>query len=363
MKFLHAGDVHLGAVPESGTRLGALRGGEIWEAFRDVVDLCEREQVDLLLLPGDLFHGQPLLKEVKEADYLFRSLTHTKVVLCAGNHDYLQPKSHYYDVTFPENVTFLTDNREDSVYFPELNVEVFGLSYETKQISEPRYHFIKPSHPERINILLAHGNVLCNDKSIPVQKDIVENNGFDYVALGHLHNRIEVSGRMVYSGSLEPLNRGEIGEKGYIIGELEKEGNVPSKIEWNFVSHAKRQYLPVQVEVTPETTDLALIEKILEITNRWGREHMYLVTLTGTRSKEWNRNTEALVPILEKQGVFIISITDNTVPDFSVEILQEQHKGTLVGRFIRRMDEEEDRALGSLALQYGLQALLARDES
>ena len=125
MKFIHVGDVHLGAEPESGTDLGPLRKAELWEAFRDIIELCEREQVELLLLPGDLFHSQPLLKDVKEVDYLFRRLTKTKVVMIAGNHDCLLPSSHYYDVTFPEYVTFLMDTRVDSVYLPELNTEVF----------------------------------------------------------------------------------------------------------------------------------------------------------------------------------------------------------------------------------------------
>lgn len=362
MKFLHAGDVHLGAVPESGTGLGVLRHREIWDAFRDIIEICERDRVDLLLLPGDLFHGQPLLKEVKEVDYLFRRLTHTKVVMCAGNHDFLHPKSHYYDVTFPEHVTFLSDFRSDSVYFPELNAEVFGLSYETKQISEARYHAIKPEHPERINILLAHGNVLCNDKSIPIKKEYLLAAGFDYVALGHLHNRIEVDERIVYSGSLEPLNRGEPGEKGYILGELIKEGKVPAEIDRKFIPHAKRQYLPVRAEVTPNSTIFSVLEEIAEKVNRQGAEHMYLITLSGTRAQEMNRNTESLASLLESRGINVIRIADETTPDFSLETLREQHRGTLVGRFIQRMEEAEDKTLGSMALQYGLQALLGRDE-
>ena len=148
MRFLHLGDVHLGAEPESGTGLGAVRKAELWEAFRDIIELCERKQMDLLLIPGDLFHGQPLLREVKEVDYLFRRLTKTRVVMIAGNHDCLLPSSHYYDVTFPEHVTFLMDTRADSVFLPELNTEVFGASYETRQISEPRYDAIQIQHPE-----------------------------------------------------------------------------------------------------------------------------------------------------------------------------------------------------------------------
>lgn len=53
MKFIHLADAHLGAEPESGTALGPIRKKEIWDAFRDVIMICEKEQVDLLLLPGD----------------------------------------------------------------------------------------------------------------------------------------------------------------------------------------------------------------------------------------------------------------------------------------------------------------------
>ncbi len=362
MKFLHAGDIHLGAEPESGTGLGVVRRKEIWEAFRDLIAVCEKEQVDLLLIPGDLFHGQPLLREVKEVDYLFRSLHHTKVVMCAGNHDYLLPSSHYYDVTFPEHVTFLMDNRADSVYLPELNTEVFGLSYETRQIAEPRYDVMRAADKMRINILLAHGNILCNDRSVPLHRDSLTQAGFDYVALGHLHNRPEVSDRIAYSGSLEPLNRGETGAKGYILGEIEKEGTASSKIKWSFVPHAKRRYVPLIFEVTPQHTELSLCSELTAEIQKQGMQHMYLITLVGTRAGETVWNTGALQELLGRQGANVIELQDETVPDIDVERLRQEQAETLVGRFIRRMDGISDKELGKSALQYGLQALLFRDE-
>lgn len=362
MKFLHVGDVHLGAEPESGTGLGAVRRQELWDAFRNILELCEQEQVDLLLLPGDLFHGQPLLREVKEVDYLFRRLTKTRVVMCAGNHDCLLSTSHYYDVTFPEHVTFLMDARADSVYLPELNTEVFGLSYESRQIQEARYDSISITHPERINILLAHGNILCNDKSIPVHRGVLETAGFDYVALGHLHNRFEISRRIAYSGSLEPLNRGETGTKGYIRGEITKTDGDPSEIVWEFVPHAKREYVPLEYGVTSETTELSLCSELFSLMREQGLRNMYLVTLVGTRAKEVLWNLDSIVTVLEKRGAHVIELKDKTVPDFKVEQLREEQRDTLVGRFIERMDEVEDGKIQSLALQYGLQALLARDE-
>lgn len=362
MKFLHMGDVHLGAEPESGTGLGPVRRREVWDAFRDVIELCEREQVDLLLLPGDLFHGQPLLREVKEVDYLFRSLTKTQVVMSAGNHDCLLPSSHYYDVTFPDNVTFLMDTKADSVYLPGLNTEVFGLSYEDRQISEARYDAISISTPEHINILLAHGNILCNDKSIPIHRGVIEAAGFDYVALGHLHNRFEISERMAYSGSLEPLNRGETGAKGYIIGEISKEGHDPSKLYWEFISHAKREYISLEFIVTVTTTELSLCGELFSEMREQGLQHMYLVKLVGTRAKEIIWNPESIATILSKRGANVVEVKDGTVPDFQVDRLREEQQDTLVGRFIACMDRVEDRELQKMALQYGLQALLARDE-
>ena len=55
-----------------------------------MIDICEREQTDLLLIAGDLFHRQPLKKELKEVDYYFSRLSRTKVVLIAGNHDFFK---------------------------------------------------------------------------------------------------------------------------------------------------------------------------------------------------------------------------------------------------------------------------------
>jgi len=362
MKFLHAGDIHLGAEPEHGTGLGAVRREELWDAFRDIIELCEKERVDLLLIPGDLFHGQPLLREVKEVDRLFSGLTHTRVVMCAGNHDCLLSSSNYYNVTFPENVSFLMDTRADSVYLPELNTEVFGLSYETRQISEPRYDALHINTTDHINILLVHGNVLGNDKSIPVHRGILETAGFDYVAMGHLHNRIEISSRMAYSGSLEPSNRGETGPKGYIIGEIKKEGGETSELEWNFVVHARREYVPLDFEVTARTTELSLCSDLFAAMKEKGLWHMYLITLTGIRARELVWNAETIRAVLCKRGANVIQLTDTTVPDFPVEQLRREQADTLVGRFIERMEAEDNPELRNKALQYGLQALLARDE-
>ena len=68
VKWIHIADVHLGASPDAGDAYSKVRPQELWDTFAEVIDICEREQTDLLLIAGDLFHRQPLKKELKEVD-------------------------------------------------------------------------------------------------------------------------------------------------------------------------------------------------------------------------------------------------------------------------------------------------------
>ena len=51
--------------------------------------------MDLLLISGDLFHRQPLVRELREVNALFASVPEVRVVLIAGNHDYVREDSAY----------------------------------------------------------------------------------------------------------------------------------------------------------------------------------------------------------------------------------------------------------------------------
>lgn len=89
MKFIHTSDLHLGVRPDAGPEYTKRRPEEIWGDLQSILDRCEDEQIDLLLISGDVFHRQPLLRELKELNAMFAGLSHTKVVFTAGNHDYL----------------------------------------------------------------------------------------------------------------------------------------------------------------------------------------------------------------------------------------------------------------------------------
>ena len=108
----------------------------MWNSLERLVKVCEEEQVDLLLIAGDLFHRQPLLRELKEVDYLFSQLTHTKIVFIAGNHDYLKPSSYYLTYQWKSQVYPLLEQTMGFVEFEELGTSVYGFSYGQKEIRE-----------------------------------------------------------------------------------------------------------------------------------------------------------------------------------------------------------------------------------
>ena len=50
MKFIHTGDIHLGAHPENKKEWATKRGDEIWESFERLIKKIKMQPVDLLII-------------------------------------------------------------------------------------------------------------------------------------------------------------------------------------------------------------------------------------------------------------------------------------------------------------------------
>ena len=157
MKFMHISDVHLGVKPDAGKAWSEKRAQDIWDSFAEMIEIAAEESPDFLLISGDLFHKQPLKRELKEVCGLFARIPQTKVLLMAGNHDYIQQNSFYRTCEWPENVCFFPREEVMCFDFPEQNTTVYGLSYWHREIRQALYDEVFPKNTDRINILLAHG--------------------------------------------------------------------------------------------------------------------------------------------------------------------------------------------------------------
>lgn len=311
-----------------------------------MVEVCEKEKTDLLLIAGDLFNRQPLLRELKEVDYLFSTLSHTKVVLCAGNHDYIKKNSYYNSFKWNENVHMFLENELAKVEFPELDTAVYGLSYCKKEITEFLYD-VKPEETKCNNrILLAHGG---DEKHIPFKKEVLLANGYDYVALGHIHKPQELAaGRMVYAGSLEGTDKNDTGVHGYRKGTI-----ISHKCQSEFVPFASRDYVHMEVNVSKEMTGFSIRNKLSQAMEERGIHHMYKIILKGFRSPELNLDYKAM----DIYGN-IIEIDDQTKPAYDFEKLLRINKDNLIGHFIQSFSGEEKNSVEYEALCEGISALM-----
>ena len=87
MKFIHVGDLHLGACPETERGWGEERKKDIEQSLSEVIALANEEQADFLFLCGDIFHKKPSLRDLNRLDSFLSQLVCTKVFMIAGNHD------------------------------------------------------------------------------------------------------------------------------------------------------------------------------------------------------------------------------------------------------------------------------------
>lgn len=349
MKFIHISDVHLGARPDAGPLYSRGREKELWDTFEYVLGICEQEQADLLLIAGDLFHRQPLKRELKEADALFSRLTHTKVVFIAGNHDYIRRDSNYLDFEWSDNVYPLLGKEVEYFDFPELGTVVYGLSYHSREIKKPLYDQISPQRVEPVEILLAHGG---DEKHIPIDRRELGKAGFSYVALGHIHKpHALVKDRIVYSGALEPVDKNDTGAHGYIRGEIK--GN---SIRVSWIPCAKREYIHAEIAVDKNDTQVSVREKTDELLKNYGNENIYKITLKGKRHPDVRFSEER---ICERGN--IMEVADCTDPAYDIVRLAGENRGNLIGRYINRFEGCEEGSIEYDALCEGLDALLGTE--
>ncbi len=343
MKFIHVGDVHLGSDMDW---TSFNRKQEVWDTFESVVKICEEKQVDLLLLSGDLFHRQPLVGELKEVNRMFAGLSHTKVVFVAGNHDYIKANSYYRTFEWNDNVYPLLDSQMDDVEFPELEAAVYGFSYHRKEIAEKLFDTAYAPRKQKYEILLAHGG---DEKHIPVKKETLSGLGYDYIALGHIHKpQVILENQAIYAGILEPTDKNDVGQHGYVYGEITEQG-----VTTEFVPCATREIIHATVQVGETTTGTELKEQLRAYIKENGSQNMYKFILTGKRDADIQFDLESL-----KSCGNIFEFIDETQPAYDFEKLLETNRDNLLGKYIESLKDCEKDSIEYQALCLGVQALM-----
>lgn len=348
MKFIHIADIHLGAKPDKDKPWAEERKEHGFQALKQVISIAEEEQTDLLLIAGDLFHRQPLQRELKEVNYQFSRLSHTQVVLIAGNHDFISPDSYYRTFRWEENVHFLKKETMEYVELPMLRTRVYGLSYWHRELPEALYENIQVEEGSFFNILLAHGG---DEKHIPFRAENFKRQGFDYVACGHIHKPLQlIENRVVMAGALQPLDCNDTGSHGFFKGELNQEN---CRVEFHPLTFC--EYAVMNLKVTSDITTGALEDFVKQRLEQAPEYMIFKVVLTGF----FDGNAPLETENIEKLDR-VIQVVNQCQPDYDFERLKRQYGQQLIGKYIQAMEKLPQDEVAKLALYYGVEALLEK---
>ena len=348
MRFIHTADYHLGARPDKDRPWGPARADAVRRSLAEMIGICNEKQADLLLIAGDLFHRPPAEAELKELDYLFSRLKLTKVVLIAGNHDFVRPGCSYTEHRFPENVFFLSSPKLTVLPFPQWNLDIYGFSYDAeKRTDDPLADLVLPQDGRR-HILLMHGG---DAEHVPFRLSDLKAMGWDYAALGHIHRpSVSADGRIAMPGSPEALDRSETGPHGYFLGEISAQ---KFSLSWQTFSHF--EYSDLKINVTPEMTQASL-EALLARRLKPDYTEICRVILSGRRDPAMSFDCAAL----ERLGP-VSEVLDETQPDYPWELLAQRPAHDILSRTILALKPEEKDPEASLkqeALYFAMDALL-----
>ena len=194
--------------------------------------------------------------------------------------------------------------------------------------------------------MLAHGGDATH---IPMNIKSIASAGFDYVALGHIHKpQMLIRDGAAYAGALEPIDRNDLGEHGYIEGHLEN-----GRLRTTFVPFACRSYEQILLMLREDSTQASLEDMLkADLANR-GRMNMYRIIIKGVRAPEL-----MLLPEKLKTYGYVTEVLDESRPAYDLEELEKKYSGTLIGDYISYFLEKDRSAMEEKALYYGLQALL-----
>jgi exonuclease SbcD len=225
MKFIHAADLHVdsplrGLDGYEGAPVQRLRGATRL-ALGALVDLALEQQVDFVILAGDIYDGNwtDFRTGLFFRDQMVR-LTREKigVYIVKGNHDaesqitkQLPPVDGVYVFKSTSAETFVID---------ELGVALHGRSFPNRAVPDDLVEHYPAARAGMFNIGVLHTSLTGragHDNYAPTSVDVLCAKGYDYFALGHVHVREvvrEADPRIVYPGNLQGRHAKETGPKG-----------------------------------------------------------------------------------------------------------------------------------------------------
>jgi DNA repair exonuclease SbcCD nuclease subunit len=318
-----------------------------------------------MLISGDLFDSRFVSEETGE---LFCSLVEQSgiyVVLAPGNHDPYSENSFYAkaQTRLGERFVLFTSPELQIFDIDRLRTRVFGYAFTSAVLSESPLAWADiPEKNGYTHLLCAHADVFSPvSRYAPISVDEIRRCGFDYAALGHVHNKWSDSldERIRYCGFGEGRSFDELGEGGVWIVDVNGDD---FSCERKILS--QRAFYTQSVQASAEDDSASLKTKICtEIKAQGYGEGAHLrLTLEGVADDTTVADVRAMGgEIADECSLEFIEIFDQTLPLLDGEYLERDvtlrgvlYK-TLRPKLVSSDPDERRRAIK--ALRIGLAAI------
>jgi len=271
-KFIHTADIHLDSPLKSlalrDPQIADLVGGATRRTFEKIIDLCLDEQVHALIIAGDLYDGDQ--RSMKTAAFLCEQMRRLEsagilVFIIRGNHDSESTITRHLE--FPKNVHVFTGQGDVEV-LRGLGVAIHGVSYAESKAPESLLRKYKSPINGLINIGIMHTSLTGangHDNYAPCSLHDLTEHGFNYWALGHIHQRrvySDSSPFIVMPGIPQGRDIGEEGLKSVTIVEI---SDMHTQLNERFVSDTEFKKIQIDLSIALEWQQaLELVQNALE---------------------------------------------------------------------------------------------------
>lgn len=361
MRILHAADLHLdSAFAALSSDRARQRRRESREILNALSELVQKEQVDLVLLAGDLFDGEHVYPETIEQLKDALTKMNCPVFISPGNHDPYTVRSPYTAADWPENVHIFRTEGLTAVPLPQLGCVVHGAAFTQQHRETEALDGVSVPEDGQIHLLCLHGAV--NEPGSEygnIGRVQIAQSGFAYLALGHVHqySGVQKEGQSVwvYPGCPEGRGFDETGDKGAVLVDIES-----GAADVRFVTLCRRRYRVLHADIT-DSTPMDALERVMPET---AADDICRVIFTGELGGQ-GLDLRALEEDLSRR-FYALELRDETRVARSIwhgageDSLRGLFLADLRARYDAANDDNEKERIIS-AVRFGLAAMDGRD--
>lgn len=359
ISFIHSGDIHLGTAFKTasfGKSKGEERRADLWNSFERLINYAIEKNSDLIILAGDIFEEDMFtIKDINKLRDILSEAKNQRIVITPGNHDKLNLKSMYNRVRWPENTIILKESGLSKVVFEDIKLTLHGYSW--TNVNEDSKTLISElqKDPNNYNILVLHADISEDMDHLPLDLKQLRALEMDYIALGHIHKPEFLDHNIGYCGSLEGLDFGETGERGFIEGRLNEIST------FKFIPFSKREFYIEELELNENMTLNQIVSRAKELTKEKYNVNFYRIILKG--NMPFYIDLEDIEARLQEE-FYHVELINECRKNLDIDKIKNENENNIISNYIDSFSDNdlEDEIIRD-AFYIGLYALLEGGES